>query len=70
MLLMKNMHSYNVGLHICCNEYTCIDLQENLLRLQMERSLIIYKKRLVLIWMQRLMREGANDVYVDTVDEG
>ena len=47
-----------------------VDLQENLLRLQMERSLIMYKKRLVLIWMQRLMREGANDVYVDTVDEG
>ena len=22
------------------------------------------------IWMKRLMREGANDVYVDTVDEG
>ena len=23
MLLMKNMHSYNVGLQICCNEYAC-----------------------------------------------
>ena len=55
----QNALQYDVCKYICCSEYTCRPaLQtelENQFWLEMERLLIIYKKRPVLIWMVRLI---------------